>query len=82
MPPQVGRSAGEAGNVGDLLLPKPAEMKLAAAGGANAGAFQLASATVILHDKDTAELATMLQKDIADQTGLELKLATETFDGA
>ena len=81
MPPQVGRSAGEAGNVGDLLLPKPAEMKLAA-GGANAGAFQLASATVILHDKDTAELATMLQKDIADQTGLELKLATETFDGA
>jgi len=73
--------AAEAGYVGDRLIPRPMELKLAAAGKDAAG-FQLASGAVIVHDKETAGLARMLQQDIAEQTGLWLKLATDPVGGA
>jgi hexosaminidase len=63
------------GDVARRLVPKPAGP--VPDGVSAAPPFKLTAETVILHDKDTAELAAMLQKDIADQTGLELKLTTE-----
>ena len=67
--------AGDAAGPAGRLVPKPAKINVLDAN--TAGAFQLTSATVILHDKYTAGLAAMLAKDIATQTGLKLKLVTD-----
>jgi len=73
--------AAAPGGVGDRLLPKPAELKFTAAAKGAAG-FQLSDGAVIMHDKETAGLVRMLQRDIARQTGLTLKLVTEAPEGA
>ncbi len=68
--------AADADDICRRLLPKPVKMTRRDGPG-----FKLTAKTQIIHKKNAVGLARMLQEDIAEQTGLELKLAKEATGG-